>query len=370
MSGLEECYYCDDCSILVPDKMIVRRSRKLSNVVVTFEEDSLEISVAGIITARTLEFILQEIGRQKNRSSTESPRGNLIVNLSGARVIRPSGAVGLVGLCSALMNNKMKNLASPSVFYLRHPPENVLSYLTRIGFFTQMTVKAKLMGHHDLVVREDQWKNSDRNIRMQDMVAGRFDSKSHPIVWPMQLIGRKENQYNRRDFEDACQQLVNSAADHFERLFFSSHFNFDRRDKHDFLLANYELYMNVYDHSESWGLAMIHAMPAHGTYICCHDIGTGIRKSVNASHKIRKQLETDHEAIRWALVEGNSSKDDGNGLGLNVIEEFVSSRKGTIEIRSGECLLQRNSGDANWTPHRVPWFPGTQINMFLPAQRE
>lgn len=350
--------------------MITHQTKRASKVVITTEQDSLEINVTGIITARTLDLILQEIYRQKSQSSTESTRVNLIVNLSGVSVIMPSGAVGLVCLCSALMTNKMKNLASPSTFYLRHPPENVLSYLTRIGFFTQMGMKANLMGHHDLIVREEQLKNRDKNMRMQDMVAGRLDSKSRPIVWPMQLIGRKEDQHNRRYFEDVCQQLVNSAADHFDMLFSSPRFNFDRGDKHDFLLANYELYMNIYDHSESWGLAMIHARPEYGTYICCHDIGIGIRESVSASHKTMKQLETDHDAIRWALVEGNSSKGEGNGLGLNVIEEFVSSRKGTIEIRSGECLLQRNSADANWTPRRVPWFPGTQINMFLPAPRE
>jgi len=350
--------------------MITNQTKRASKVVITTEQNSLEITVTGIITARTLDLILQEIYRQKSQSFTESTRVNLIVNLSGVSVIRPSGAVGLVCLCSALMTNKMKNLASPSTFFLRHPPENVVSYLTRIGFFTQMSMKANLMGHHDLIVREEHLRHRDRNMRMQDMVAGHFDSKSRPIVWPMQLIGRKEDQHTHRDFEDTCQQLVNSAADHFDSLFSSSHFNFDRRDKHDFLLANYELYMNIYDHSESWGLAMIHARPEHGTYICCNDIGIGIRKSVNASHKIRKQLETDHEAIKWALIEGNSSKDDGNGLGLNIIEEFVTSRKGTIEIRSGECLLQRNSADANWIPHRVPWFPGTQINMFVPAQQD
>jgi hypothetical protein len=350
--------------------MITHKTKRVSKVVITAKQDSLEINISGIVTARTLDRILQEIYRQKSRTVTESAQFNLIVDLSSVSVVRPSGAVGLVCLCSALMTKKMKNLASPAAFYLRHPPENVLTYLIRIGFFTQMSMKANLMGHHDMIVREEDLKHRDRDMRMQDLVAGHIGSKSNPIVWPIQLIGRKEDQRTHRDFEDTCQQLVNSAADHFDKLFSSSDFNFDRRDKHDFLLANYELYMNVYDHSESWGFAMIHARPGQGTYICCHDVGIGIRKSVNASHKIGKQLEAHHEAIKWALIEGNSSKDDGNGLGLNIIEEFVASRNGMIEIRSGDCLLQRTSSKANWIPHRVPWFPGVQINMFVPAQQD
>jgi hypothetical protein len=213
---------------------------------------------------------------------------------------------------------------------------------------------------------EDQYKERDRQKRIRGFDE-RFENDDHPIVWPMRLIGQKENQHARRDFEDVCQYLVNDAADHFDKLFSSPHFNFDKRDRHDFLLANYELYKNVYDHSHSWGLPMIHARPKWGTFICCYDVGIGIRESVNASPNINKKFDTDDEAIKWALVEGNSSKVGGNGLGLNIIEDFVSSRNGVIEIRSGKYLLRKKSGNTYWAPYRVPWFPGTQINIFVPV---
>lgn len=346
----------------------MRQSNSKSNVSVTIEQHSLEIGLSGIVTARTLDAILKEATRQKGRESPEPDVVNLIVDLSRVNVIRPDGAIGLVCLCSALMTNKVKEIRSPTTIYLRRPPERVLSYLTRIGFFTQMSVKANLLGHGDLVHLEDQWKERDRNERTQGILGERFDSDKRPIVWPMQLIGRREDQYTRRDFEDACQHLVNNAADHFYKLFSSRHFNFDESDRHDFLLANYELYMNVYDHSGSWGLAMIHARPEYGTFMCCSDIGMGIRESVNASPNIKRNFDTDYDAIKWAVVEGNSSKVGGNGLGLNIVEDFVSSRKGIIEIRSGECLLQKRSGDADWEAHRVPWFPGTQVNVFVPVR--
>lgn len=346
----------------------VRQSSSKSNVSVTIEQDSLEIGLSGIVTARTLDAILKEVTRKKGRVSPEPDLVNLVVDLSRVNVIKPSGAISLVCLCSALMTNKMKKLATPSRIYLRYPPQNVLTYLTRIGFFTQMSVNADLLGHGDLVRLEDQWKERDKRERTQGIFGERFENDNRPIVWPMQLIGRKENQYTRRDFEDTCQHLVNNAAEYFDALFSSPHFNFDKGDRHNFLLANYELFMNVYDHSGSWGLAMIHARPEHGTFICCYDIGMGIRESINASPNIKKKFDTDYDAIKWAAVEGNSSKVGGNGLGLNIVEDFVSSRKGIIEIRSGECLLQKRSGDADWKPLRAPWFLGVQINVFVPVQ--
>jgi len=345
----------------------MRQSNSKSNVSVTIEQDSLEIGLSGIVTARTLDAILKEVTRQKGQGSPQTDFVNLIVDLSRVAVIRPGGAIGLVCLCSALMTNKVKEICSPKTIYLRRPPERVLSYLTRIGFFTQMSVKANLLGHGDLVRLEERWKERDRNERTQGSFSERFGSDKRPIVWPMQLIGRRGDQYTRRDFEDACQHLVNNAADHFYKLFSSPHFNFDDSDRHDFLLANYELYMNVYDHSGSWGLAMIHARPEYGTFMCCYDIGVGIRESVNASPNIKKGFDTDLDAIQWALVEGNSSKLEGNGLGLNTIEDFVWKNRGIFEIRSGECLMQKKSGGSNWKPYGVPWFPGTQINVFVPV---
>ena len=163
--------------------------------------------------------------------------------------------------------------------------------------------------------------------------------------------------------------------DTFERLFSSSHFNFDKAEKHDFWLSNSELYTNIFKHSASWGLVTIHANPARGTTVCYHDIGIGIKSSVNSSEKAGREFEkfeTDYEAMKWALKEGNSSELDGNGIGLNIIEDFVLRKNGTIEVRSGQCLLQKKpddqAGERNWRYQRKPWFLGTQINFFIPCK--
>ena len=226
-----------------------------------------------------------------------------------------------------------------------------------------------------MVRSESEKKQLRRKRQKQAIFDNSFDDDGHPIVWPIETIPRKGGSIGDKDFENACQYFVNYAAGTFDRLFSSSHFNFNKGDKHNFWSSNVELWMNIFEHSDSWGLATIHANPSHGTTVCYHDVGMGIKGSVNSSSKAGKEFEkfeTDCNAMKWALKEGNSSKLGGNGIGLSIVEDFVLSRRGTIEIRSGECLLQKRPGDQPgekyWRSNNVPWFPGTQINFFVPCK--
>lgn len=350
----------------------MRKRARESNVDVYFEGNCLVIGMSGVVKVRTLDLIIKELTIERNRR--EYTMTDLILDLSDVYPISPAAAVGLVCLCSALMRNKMKEIASPSNFYLKRPPNGVLTYLTTLGFFTQMSDKARLLGCEDLVHSEFEKKQRRRKKQKPLTFDKDLTDDNHPIVWPIEAISRKGSSIYDQDFENACQHFVNNAADTFDRLFSSSHFNFNKGDKHNFWSSNVELYMNIFEHSISWGLATIHANSAHGTTICYHDIGIGIKGSVNSSPKAGKEFEkfeTDYDAMKWALEEGNSSKSDGNGIGLNIVEDFVLSRNGTIEIRSGQCLLQKKPGDQRgekyWRKQNVPWFPGTQITFFIPC---
>lgn len=83
------------------------------------------------------------------------------------------------------------------------------------------------------------------------------------------------------------------------------------------------------------------------------------------------QFDTDYNAIVWALGEGHSSKEGRNGRGLNIVEEYVLKRSGYIELRSGQSLFYKkrgdNSGQEAWRHKEVPFFPGTQVNFFIPT---
>lgn len=343
----------------------MRQTVRKSNISVRIDRHCLEIIISGIVTARTLDSILKEMRLERERQEfTASDVRDLVVDLSNATMIELSGAGHLVCLCSALMTNKLKEIASPSTMYLRRPTGNVLTWLTRIGFFTSMSAKAKLLGHGELVHAEEKMRELSGK-QAQAIASTWVDSGDRPIVWPIELVPHKEGSSAYRNFENACQYFLNHAHDQFDRLFSSSHFNFDRGDVHDFWNANSELYRNIFEHSDSWGLATIHARPQYGTVVCYYDIGIGIKGSVNASSNIPREFDTDYDAIKWALVEGHSSKIGGSGLGLNIVGDFVLSRDGTIELRSGQCLLQKRPGDTDWRAQVVPWFPGTQINFFV-----
>ena len=355
---------------------MMRKRARESNVDVYFEGNCLLIRMSGIVKVRTIDLVMEELTIVRKRQ--EYTMTDLILDLSDVYSISPAAAVGLVCLCSALMTNKMEEIASPSNFYLKRPSNGVLTYLTTLGFFTQMSNKATLLGCEDLVHSESEKKQRKKQRGREKQIPVIFDNSldndARPIVWPMETIPTKGSSISDQDFENACQHFVNNGADTFDRLFSSSHFNFDKGDKHNFWSSNVELYMNIFEHSNSWGLATIHANPAHGTIACYHDIGIGIKGSVNFSPKAGKEFEkfeTDYDAMKWSLKEGNSSKSGGNGIGLNIVEDFVLSKNGTIEIRSGQCLLQKKPGDQPgekyWRNKNVPWFPGTQINFFVPC---
>lgn len=351
--------------------MIKKRARE-SNVDIYFDGNCLVIGISGIVKVRTLDVVIKELTIERKRQ--EYTMADLILDLSDVYRISPAAAVGLVCLCSALMTNEIKEIASPSNFYLKRPPNGVLTYLTTLSFFTQMSNKARLLGCEDLVHFESEKKQCRREKQIPVIFDNSFDNDVRPIVWPMETIPTKGSSISDQDFENVCQHFVNNAADTFDRLFSSSHFNFDKGDKHNFWSSNVELYMNIFEHSGSWGLTTIHANPAHGTTVCYHDIGIGIKGSINSSPKAGKEFEkfeTDYDAMKWALKEGNSSKLGRNGIGLNIVEDFVLSMNGTIEIRSSQCLLRKKPGDQPgekyWMNQNVPWFPGTQINFFVPC---
>ena len=222
---------------------MMRKRARESNVDVYFEGNCLVIGISGIVKVGTLDLIIKELTIERKRQ--EYTMTDLILDLSDVYPISPAAAVGLVCLCSALMTNKMKEIASPSNFYLKRPPNDVLTYLTTLSFFTHMSNKARLLGCEDLVHSESEKKQRRREKQIPVIFDNSFDNNVRPIpiVWPMETIPTKGSSISDQNFENACQHFVNNGADTFDRLFSSSHFNFDKGDKHNFWSSNVELYL-------------------------------------------------------------------------------------------------------------------------------
>lgn len=347
-------------------RKIIRRSR----VKVYFEGNCLVIGISDVMKIRYIDAILEKLTLEMKKG--EYKITNLILDLSEVYTISSAAAVGLVCLCSALNTNKMGKITSPLGFRLNRPRERVLTYLATLGFFSKMSNNAMLIGCEDLIHFE--YERKQRSVEKQKKVSfdKRFNEDRKPVVLPMKIIPKKGNSISDRDFEDACKGFINQVCSTFEKLFSSYYFNLSESALHGFYTANGELFENIFEHSDSWGLVAIHANPVSGTTVSYYDIGIGIKGSVNHSQKAGKNIDNDYKAMNWALEEGNSSKLDGNGRGLNVVEEYVLEMNGYIEIRSGCCLLYKIPGDnpgvEKWRYEKyMPWFPGTQINFFIPC---
>jgi len=213
------------------------------------------------------------------------------------------------------------------------------------------------MERQDIVHIENEIRN-ERKMR-QKIRSNKFDSM--PVVLPIETIYQQIDSTSGSDFENMVGTFANHAIDAFDILQTSPHYNFSGDDYYQFRQSNIELYKNIFHHSQSWGVASIHARPNYGTTVCYYDIGIGFKASV-------KKFSTEAESIEWALIDGNSSKsnDDNDGYGFTLVQEFVYRRNGKLKIRSGDCLMQLTSPSIN-KKTKVINFPGVQISYFIPT---
>lgn len=299
------------------------------------------------VTSTILDLLIKET--KESYVKNDNMLQNVILDLSRIKYIEIEGALALICVCSAIKRkNKMVN------FSLVYPKDRVLSYLMTLGFFGQMRNKVGAGDREDIIRIENQ-----QRIQRQRNKSNEFDAM--PVILPIETIEQQLDHNSGVEFENMVGKFVSHAMDTFEILRTSPHYNFTGEDYYQFRQSNIELYKNIFHHSKSWGIASVHARPNHGTTVCYYDIGIGFKASV-------KKFATESESIDWALIDGNTSKLDGDndGYGLTLIQEFVFRRNGIMKIRSGDCMLILNSVSSK-KKIKVSNFPGVQISYFIPV---
>lgn len=89
------------------------------------------------------------------------------------------------------------------------------------------------------------------------------------------------------------------------------------------------------------------------------DMGLGFKKIINERFNCSLSAI---QAIRWALVDGNTTKKDvSGGLGLALLKEFVKLNKGRFQIVSDDGFYELSDKE-NVNTLSSP-FPGTIVNM-------
>lgn len=73
-------------------------------------------------------------------------------------------------------------------------------------------------------------------------------------------------------------------------------------------------------------------------------------------------IYTSCEALDWAFEEGHTTKQDTGGLGLSILKDFIKMNEGTIQMISGDAMLEIEGETHNKTQFNK-WFPGTIVTV-------
>ncbi len=98
------------------------------------------------------------------------------------------------------------------------------------------------------------------------------------------------------------------------------------------------------------------------------DVGRTFFENIN-DYMVRQKktpMETAHEAIDWAVEQGNTTKLETGGLGLGLLLEFLGLNKGRMQIVSDEGYWEYD-GETNqkniYEKSIYSKFPGTIVNI-------
>ena len=184
-------------------------------------------------------------------------------------------------------------------------------------------------------------------------------------AWNLETgVQDKENYVNYHSFEiDAIQTFKDYINQELlNKQKFPAHTDKAGR----FIVDNiYEIYANATMHGDARKVTCCgeYDNTAHVLHMTIVDCGRTIEENVNEHFKkLGKNSISADEAIRWAFVEGNTTKNNTGGLGLAQLKEFIRMNKGSLDIISGRGWVVLN-GEEEETHLLETAFPGTIVNL-------
>jgi len=92
------------------------------------------------------------------------------------------------------------------------------------------------------------------------------------------------------------------------------------------------------------------------------DVGSGFKKIINKRFSANNTSLTSVQAIKWALINGHTTKTDvSGGLGLSLLTEFIKLNKGKFQIISDNGFYELGAEEKSGFLDAP--FPGTIVNM-------
>lgn len=127
----------------------------------------------------------------------------------------------------------------------------------------------------------------------------------------------------------------------------------------------YELYVNAITHGDTEFVYICGEYMEEDSKlsITIVDKGRTIPKNVNDFlYKGQRSSLSSCKAIEWAFVSGHTTKDTPGGLGLALLQEFITQNKGSMQMVSADGLLEFKEGIVS-TLSLTESFPGTIVNL-------
>lgn len=133
-----------------------------------------------------------------------------------------------------------------------------------------------------------------------------------------------------------------------------------------FIVDNiYEIYANATMHGDAKKVTCCGEYDdvAHILHMTIVDCGRTIQDNVNEylTRRSEKEVQAD-EAIKWAFVEGNTTKSETGGLGLAQLKQFIRMNNGSLDIISGNGWVSLR-GQEEQSYMLKSAFPGTIVNL-------
>lgn len=124
----------------------------------------------------------------------------------------------------------------------------------------------------------------------------------------------------------------------------------------------HEMFVNAQIHSETkfiYTCGQFHPSRDELTFTIV-DTGIGFAKRIE---KNLGELISSKDAIRWAMIDGHTTKQDvSGGLGLALLKEFIGQNNGKIQIVSGNAMYELCNGIE--LIHKLEnYFDGSVISM-------
>jgi hypothetical protein len=236
--------------------------------------------------------------------------------------------------------------------------DSVINILCSFGFVSIM----KSLGNLKILPDLEQF-NEFRISYLKKSIKN-INESIKSIYWPISLIPRKLTNIN---FDIETRAFFNNFIEYFNAVVALKMIEKNNSDLREFIEKSFikainEATKNVWDHSESWGIASIQSNRSNKTTLCLFDFGVGFIESyIKRKGNYIRTYDEDKKVLEWLFQEGNTSRSEGNhGHGLSIIEKFTDITDGILLISTDTYLLryQKKTGLAI---SRKAYYPGTQI---------